>query len=100
MEAAFERRSRLAWKRLSSMPAIRVHPASGSFYLFPSIAAITGDDTSFAIDLLEEEKVVVIPGSAFGPSGAGCIRISCTVESALLSEALDRIEKFIQRRNP
>jgi aspartate/methionine/tyrosine aminotransferase len=50
------------------------------------------------MDLLEEERVVVVPGSAFGPSGAGCIRISCTVDDALLSEALDRIEKFIRRR--
>jgi aspartate/methionine/tyrosine aminotransferase len=50
------------------------------------------------MDLLDEEQVVVVPGSAFGPSGAGCVRISCTVGISLMSEALDRIEAFIRRR--
>ncbi|HDR14026.1 MAG TPA: pyridoxal phosphate-dependent aminotransferase [Desulfobacteraceae bacterium] len=98
MEEAFETRCRFAWERLRKMPGIRINPASGSFYLFPSIAAITVDDTSFAMDLVDEERVVVVPGSAFGPSGAGCIRISCTVDTPILSEALDRIENFIRRR--
>ncbi len=98
MENEFETRCKFAWERLKAMPGIRINPASGSFYLFPSIAAITEDDTSFAMDLLDEEQVVVVPGSAFGPSGAGCIRISCTVGTSLLSEALDRIEGFIHRR--
>jgi aspartate/methionine/tyrosine aminotransferase len=98
MENEFETRTRFAWERLKAMPGIRVNPASGSFYLFPSIAAITEDDTSFAMDLLDEEQVVVVPGSAFGPSGAGCVRISCTVGISTMSEALDRIEAFIRRR--
>jgi aminotransferase len=98
MEDAFKARCELAWQRLRAMPGIRVHPAAGAFYIFPSVAAITGDDTAFAMDLLDEEQVVVVPGGAFGPSGAGCVRISCTLETALLSEALDRIERFIRRR--
>jgi aspartate/methionine/tyrosine aminotransferase len=98
MEKEFKTRSKFAWERLKAMPGIHINPASGSFYLFPSIAAITQDDTSFAMDLLDEEHVVVVPGSAFGHSGTGCIRISCTVGTSLLSEALDRIESFIKRR--
>ena len=98
MEDAFKARCELAWQRLRAMPGIRVHPAAGAFYIFPSVAAITGDDTAFAMDLLDEEQVVVVPGGAFGPSGAGCIRISCTLETTLFSEALDRIERFIRRR--
>jgi len=98
MENEFEERCHVACERLRAMPGIRINPAAGSFYLFPSIAAITEDDKSFAMDLLDEEQVVVVPGSAFGPSGAGCIRISCTVGISRLSEALDRIERFIRRR--
>lgn len=98
MEREFEARCRLAWQRLQAMPAIRVHPASGAFYLFPSVADVTANDTAFAMDLLDEEQVVVVPGSAFGPSGVGCVRISCTIDTAALSEAMDRIERFIRRR--
>ncbi|RLB23936.1 MAG: pyridoxal phosphate-dependent aminotransferase, partial [Deltaproteobacteria bacterium] len=47
--------------------------------------------------LLSEEQVVVIPGGAFGPSGRECVRISCTVDQERLSEALDRMERFIRR---
>ena len=96
MAQEFRERCLFAYDRLRNMVGIRVHPPSGSFYLFPSVAGITDDSTRFALDLLDREQVVVIPGSAFGPSGNPCIRISCTVDRGLLEEALDRIERFVR----
>jgi aminotransferase len=78
------------------MPGVRVYPSAGSFYIFPDFAEITSDSRQFALHLLDREQVVVIPGSAFGPSGKTCIRISCTVDKDLLAEALDRIERFVR----
>jgi aminotransferase len=96
MMHAFKERCSLACDRLRAMPGIRVHATAGSFYIFPNIAEITDDSEQFALDLLDREQVVVIPGSAFGPSGRTCVRISCTVDRPLLMEALDRIERFIR----
>jgi aspartate/methionine/tyrosine aminotransferase len=97
MARAFKDRCSLAYHRLKEMPGVRVHPPAGSFYIFPDLGEITQDSTQFALELLDREQVVVIPGSAFGPSGKTCIRISCTVETGLLAEAMDRIERFVSR---
>jgi len=96
MAQAFKERCALACERLRAMPGVRVHATAGSFYVFPNIAEMTSDSEQFALDLLDKEQVVVIPGSAFGPSGSTCVRISCTVETPLLREALDRIERFVR----
>jgi len=98
MAAEFGARCRLVYERLDAMPGVKVHPGRGSFYLFPNVAEITEDTTQFALDLLDEEQVVVIPGEAFGSSGRGCVRISCTVDQARLTEAMDRFERFVRSR--
>ncbi|MFZ0449775.1 MAG: pyridoxal phosphate-dependent aminotransferase [Desulfatiglandaceae bacterium] len=96
MAQEFKDRCALAYRRLKEMPGVRVYPSAGSFYIFPDFAEITSDSRQFALHLLDREQVVVIPGSAFGPSGKTCIRISCTVDKDLLTEALDRIERFVR----
>ena len=96
MAHAFQARCSFAYNRLRKMPGVRVHPPAGSFYLFPDLAEFTKDTTQFALDLLDREQVVVIPGRTFGPSGKTCVRISCTVERGLLAEAMDRIERFLR----
>jgi aspartate/methionine/tyrosine aminotransferase len=60
----FRERCDLAFKRLKKMPGIRVHPTAGSFYVFPNITEITSDCERFALDLLAQEQVVVVPGEA------------------------------------
>lgn len=94
--AEFERRCRYAHKRLQAMPGVRCLEPTGSFYLFPDVSQLTDDTEQFALDLLEKEQVVVIPGGAFGPSGRGCIRLACTVNMTDLAEAMDRLERFIK----
>lgn len=97
MARAFEERCAYAYSRFKEMPGVRVHSPAGSFYVFPDLSEITSDSRQFALDLLDREQVVVIPGSAFGSSGTTCIRISCTIDMPLLAEAMDRIERFISR---
>jgi aspartate/methionine/tyrosine aminotransferase len=93
----FRERCEFVFKRLKKIPGIRVHPTAGSFYLFPNITAITPDCERFALELLDQEQVVVVPGAAFGPSGKGCVRLACTVNKNRLAESMDRLERFVRR---
>ncbi len=96
MHEEFQARCQLAYRRLQAMPGVAVNPVQGSFYIFPRLDALAGGPAqAFCEALLERERVVVIPGESFGPSGAGCVRLACTVNRDKLSEALDRLERFL-----
>ena len=69
----------------------------GAFYVFPSIKKFGLSSTEFAERLLKEEKVAVVPGTAFGDSGEGFIRISYAYSLENLKIAMERIERFIQK---
>ena len=69
----------------------------GAFYTFPCIKEFGMSSDDFALKLLEEEKVAVVPGTAFGDCGEGFLRISYAYSMDNLKEALDRIESFIGR---
>ena len=70
------------------------HLPRGAFYAFPSVKEFGLSDVEFAERLLMEEHVAVVPGSVFGPSGAGHLRCSYAISREGLREALRRIEKF------
>ncbi len=71
--------------------------AHGAFYVFPSIKRFGMTSEEFATRLLEEEKVAVVPGTAFGECGEGFIRISYAYSLESLKKALDRVRNFISR---
>ncbi len=100
MKDRFSRRIELVCSRLTAMKGIRVNKPKGSFYILADIREITGQSQSFARALLKDAKVVVIPGYAFGNAGEGAIRIACTQSSMILSEAMDRIELFLDHYHP
>ena len=97
---AFRRRTALVYERLSAMPGVRCLPPAGTFYLFPHIDAAEGDSFAFALDVLDKAQLVTVPGFPFGPEQTvdGCIRIACTVDEARLSEAMDRLERYLTER--
>lgn len=66
----------------------------GAFYVFPNISKITHDSLTYAKRLLFERDVATIPGSAFGASGEGHLRISYSIDEDELHEAMQRIAKF------
>ena len=69
----------------------------GAFYVFPSIKEFGMSSEEFATRLLQEEKVAVVPGTAFGECGEGFLRISYAYSLDDLKEALGRVERFITR---
>lgn len=69
----------------------------GAFYTFPSIRRFGMTSDEFATRLLQEEKVAVVPGTAFGDCGEGYLRISYAYSLKSLKEALGRIERFVNR---
>ncbi len=69
----------------------------GAFYAFPNIRVSGMDDETFAQKLLEEEKVAVVPGSAFGLGGEGFVRCSYATAYEKIEEALRRMDRFMQR---
>lgn len=69
----------------------------GAFYVFPSIKQFGMTSDEFATRLLYEEKVAVVPGTAFGECGEGFLRISYAYSMEDLKKALERVERFINR---
>ena len=69
----------------------------GAFYIFPSIQEFGMSSDEFATRLLMEEKVAVVPGTAFGACGEGFLRISYAYSLENLKVAIGRIRNFIER---
>jgi len=70
----------------------------GAFYIFPSVSETSLSSLAFAEQLLKAEKVALVPGDAFGTSGEGFVRCSYASSTANLTEALQRIDRFVNRR--
>ncbi len=96
MRSEYDRRRKLIVGGLNSLglPTFEPH---GAFYAFPNIRASGMDEETFAQKLLEEEKVAVVPGSAFGPGGEGYVRCSYATAYEKIEEALRRIDHFMRR---
>ncbi len=95
MRREYNRRRRYVVHRLREMGVDCFEPF-GAFYVFPSIAKFGMSSEEFCTRLLQEERVAVVPGDAFGKDGEGSVRISYAYSMESLKTALDRIEHFIQ----
>ncbi len=94
MREEYDDRRRYLIHRLREMGMDCFEPF-GAFYIFPSIKKFGMSSNEFAERLLREKKVAVVPGTAFGDSGEGFIRISYAYSLESLKAALDRIEEFV-----
>jgi len=97
MVADYDRRRRLIVDGFRSLGLPCFEPR-GAFYCFPDIRGTGLTDEEFCEQLLHEERVAVVPGSAFGDSGAGFIRASYTASYENIERALERMTRFMQRR--
>lgn len=95
MVADYDRRRRVFVKGLREIGLDCPEPG-GAFYAFPSIRSSGLDSETFAQRLLHAERVAVVPGSVFGPSGEGHVRCSYATALPQLEEALIRIERFLR----
>ncbi|MGH3587637.1 MAG: aminotransferase class I/II-fold pyridoxal phosphate-dependent enzyme, partial [Pseudonocardia sp.] len=95
MVADYDRRRRVFVKGLRET-GLECPEPGGAFYAFPSIRSSGLDSETFAERLLHAERVAVVPGSVFGPSGEGHVRCSYATALPLLEEALVRIDRFLR----
>ena len=95
MRESYDQRRRLLVKGFRDMGLSCFEPL-GAFYVFPSIKSTGLTSDNFAERLLREQKVVAVPGTAFGASGEGYIRCSYATGLNQLMEALERMEKFVK----
>jgi aminotransferase len=96
MREEYDRRRHLIVPGLNQLGLTTFEP-HGAFYAFPSISNTGLDDETFAQKLLDEERVAVVPGSAFGSGGQGFVRCSYATAYEKIEEALERIKRFMQR---
>lgn len=96
MRDEYDRRRRLIVDGLNQLGLSTFEP-HGAFYAFPSIAVAGMDDETFSQKLLDEQRVAVVPGSAFGAGGDGFVRCSYATAYEKIEEALERLEKFTRR---
>ena len=80
---------------LNAMGLDTIRP-NGAFYAFPSIRRTGLSSEEFAVRLLEEKGVAVVPGSAFGPCGEGFVRLSYATSMANLRLATSRMAEFVE----
>ena len=96
MVAEYDRRRRLIVDGLNEI-GLKCFEPQGAFYAFPSIEITGMDGTEFAETLLHEERVAVVPGSAFGEAGQGYVRCSYATAYEKIEEALERLHRFVRR---
>lgn len=96
MKREYRRRREFVVCRLNAM-GLKCHMPQGAFYAFPSVKKTGMDSMTFAEKLLSEQKVAVVPGTAFGDEYTDNIRISYASGFEKLKEALRRMEEFVNK---
>ena len=92
MLKVFDARRLRLLEGLRAIPGVECARAQGAFYLFPNIEKLGLSDSEFAARILEEEKVAVVPGSAFGADGY--IRLSYATSDDVINKGLERLARF------
>lgn len=96
-KAEFQERRDYLVERLSKVDKLSFRIPKGTFYLFINIKETGMKSLDFAINLLKEERVAVVPGVAYGDDFDDYVRIAFTLEKNTLGKAVDRIEKFVNK---
>ncbi|MBA3469211.1 MAG: aminotransferase class I/II-fold pyridoxal phosphate-dependent enzyme [Herpetosiphonaceae bacterium] len=96
MVAEYDRRRRVIVSGLNQIGLPTFEP-QGAFYVFPQVDQLGLTSEQFVEGLLEHERVAVVPGDAFGPSGAGFVRACYATSMDNIEHALERIERYVQR---
>jgi aminotransferase len=96
MVAEYDRRRRLIVDGLNNI-GLKCFEPQGAFYAFPSIEVTGMDGNEFAETLLQEERVALVPGDAFGEAGKGYVRCSYATAYEKIEEALERLQRFVRR---
>lgn len=95
----YAERREIITKELNSMPGVTCLKPEGAFYVFPNIKETGMSSEKIAMYLLEEAKIITVPGTAFGSYGEGYIRISYTTSKEKIKEAMDRMRTALEKLN-
>lgn len=98
MNKAYIERRDFLYEKLTGL-GLPVEKPQGAFYIFPDISAYNSDSYQFALDLLDQERLAVVPGSAFSEYGEGHIRLSFASSMEEIKEAMLRLERFLKNYN-
>ena len=96
MRRQYNERRKLIVKRFNEI-GLTCFESKGAFYAFSSISSSGISSEEFAEKLLKKEKVAVVPGNVFGQSGEGFLRCSYSASLKDITEAMDRIEHFVEK---
>ncbi|WP_018932836.1 aminotransferase A [Gracilibacillus lacisalsi] len=96
MKKVYQERRDYVYQRLKAMN-IKTYLPDGGFYFFVDVRHLQKESFSLALQLVEEAKVALVPGSAFSELGEGFLRLSYAYDMDTLTEGLDRIEAFISK---
>ena len=96
MREAYDQRRRYLVNAFKEM-GLECFEPYGAFYIFPCIKEFGMTSEEFAERFLKEEKVAVVPGTAFGDSGEGVLRISYAYSLQNLKAALERLDRFVKK---
>lgn len=94
MRESYNQRRRYLLKKMEELQLPCFEPF-GAFYIFPNISQFGLTSEEFATRLVQEERVAVVPGTAFGESGEGFVRISYAYSLESLKRAIERLERFV-----
>jgi aminotransferase len=97
MVKEYDRRRKMMFKRLQSIPNFFVSEPKGAFYTFPNIKEFGLDSLTFAEQLLKKGQVAVVPGTEFGMNGEGFIRLSYATAYEKIEKGLNRVERFVSK---
>ena len=96
MRDSYEKRRNYVVRRLNAM-GLKCFNPGGAFYAFPDVSCTGFTGMEFAMKLLEEQCVAVVPGGAFGSSGESCVRCCYATAPDLLTKAMDGMEAFVRK---
>ena len=96
MREAYDQRRRYLVNAFKEM-GLECFEPYGAFYIFPCVKEFGMTSEEFAERFLKEEKVAVVPGTAFGDSGEGFLRISYAYSLQNLKAALERLDRFVKK---
>ena len=94
---AFENRRNVLWNAVQGIPGFSCLKPAATFYLFPNISLSGMNSLDFALRLLEEEHVAVVPGVTYGEPYDGYVRIAFTKQEEVLLEAASRLRRFMEK---
>ncbi len=98
MVADYSRRRELVLSEINKLNMLSCVRPEGAFYVFPDFSKLDKSDERLATDILQEVKVVTVPGSGFGKAGQGHLRISYSPDYEQVKEGMQRLRSYVESR--